>query len=335
MFSAHSLLTDRLKDFQGLAQRNGTLGEDSGDGTPLANSTTQSTSISTKLLGKATTQLESEKSSIPAKSAFMKEFFEKVNEINSLISKGKSNVKQMGIVLEKALQATTQEKQREVSDELQNLVDSTNLEVKTVKDRLEDLRKETAAAEAQNSDSGHGKAREIRENMQNQLTKKHRQLILDFQQAQQGFKDALQAQQVREMRLLRPDLSEPEVRKRIDEGETSSVLVAQQIAGTHALLLDEINRIKEKHQDILRLERSMADLHQMFQEVAVLVDQQGEMLDAIEVHVHTAKNYTKKAEEQLQKARKAQHKASRWMCCLAGIMLIILLAILSSVILAQ
>jgi len=333
MVAADSLLTDRLAEFQSEARKQNTLGEDGADTTPVENSSTQATTYTTKLLGKSTTPFLSDKSGAPSKGAFMKDFFDKVSEINSLISKGKSNVKQMGGVLEKALQATTSEKQKEVSDELQDIVDSTNKELRLVKDKLEELRSETAAADEQNLDSGQGKAREIRENMQNQLTKKHRQLMLDFQQAQQAFKDALQAQQFREMRLLCPNLSEEEVAQKMIAGETSSVLVAQQIAGTHALLLDEVNRIKEKHQDILRLERSMADLHQMFQEIAVLVDQQGEMLDAIEVHVHTAKNYTKKAEENLQKARKAQHKAGRWMCCLAAVMLVVLLAIAGPLIL--
>merc|ERR1719440_2674977 len=73
----------------------------------------------------------------------------------------------------------------------------------------------------------------------------------------------------------------------------------------------------------------------MFQEMAVLVDSQGEMLDAIEVHVHKAKVATAKAEENLITTRKAQHKGQRWMCCLAAIMLVILLSILFPVIISS
>lgn len=327
---AQSLQTDRLLEFQREARKRGNLGADGdGDVTPSVTNEKTNYSVKTKLnpVGKATTQ-----ETAPAKGAFMKEFFDQVNEINSLISNGKANVKQINTVMEKALQATTQEKQREVSGELNALVEETNKEVKAVKEKLEDL--EEQLNKEKNSAGGQGKTREIRVNMQNQLLKKHQALVRDFQQAQQAFKEALQAQQVREMRLLMPGLSESEVKQRVEAGETSAVLVAQQIAGTHALLLDELDAIKSKHQDILRLERGVADCHQMMQEIALLVDQQGEMLDSIEINVHNAKNYVKKAESQLINARKAQSKGQRWMCCLAAVMLIILLAILSSVIMA-
>merc|ERR1719436_1856353 len=125
-----------------------------------------------------------------------------------------------------------------------------------------------------------------------------------------------------------PDATEQERTEMIDRGETTSLVVAQKMAGAHALLLDEVQRIREKHQDIQRLEASIADLAQMFQEMAVLVESQGEMLDAIELHVHKTKGYTAKAEQQLIQTRKTQHNTQKWMCCLTFVLLVIILAIL-------
>jgi syntaxin 1B/2/3 len=270
------------------------------------------------------------------KGNFMKDFFEKVNEINAILSKGKGNVKEMGEVLEEALQATTQERQRAASDKIAELVEDTNKQVHDVKRELEDMKQKTDEQEKLENQTGEkAKTREIRNNMQNQLARKQCQLLSDFQQAQMAFKDAVQQQQARELHMVLPELSESEVRQKVQSGETATLLVAQQMAGTHHELIDEINRIKEKHQDILRLERSMADLTQMMKEMAILVDQQGEMLDSIEVNVHQAKNYTAKAEEALIQTRKYQHSANRWMCCLAAVMLILLMAILLPVILGN
>merc|ERR1719253_1938441 len=111
----------------------------------------------------------------------------------------------------------------------------------------------------------------------------------------------------------------------INNGETASLLVQRKMAGAHAMLIDEVNRIRDKHQDILRLERSIADLAQMFQDQAALVEAQGEMLDAIEMHVHKAKGYTEKAEKELVKTRKAQHSGQKWMCCLMIVIVLLLL----------
>lgn len=44
--------------------------------------------------------------------------------------------------------------------------------------------------------------------------------------------------------------------------------------------------VSNKYQDVLRLEASVAELAQMFQDFALIVEQQGELLDQIEHQVH-------------------------------------------------
>merc|ERR1712039_1128520 len=195
----------------------------------------------------------------------------------------------------------------------------------SVKQGLEQLKAKSDEAEKIQPNSAEGK---IRKNMQQAMAKKHQQLLYDFQKAQMDCKQALEKRQEKELQLLMPDTSEEERAEMIAEGQTTSLLVAQKMAGAHAHILDEVDRIREKHQDILRLERSIADLAQMFQEMAILVESQGEMLDAIEVHVHTTKGYTAKAEQQLITTRKTQHNTQKCMCCLTFLLLIIILAIL-------
>ena len=47
-------------------------------------------------------------------------------------------------------------------------------------------------------------------------------------------------------------------------------------------------RIEDKYQDIKALEQSVAELHQMFLDFALLVDRQGEALNNIELQVRQA-----------------------------------------------
>jgi len=103
------------------------------------------------------------------------------------------------------------------------------------------------------------------------LAQKLQLLLRDFQQAQMECKKALQDRQFRELHLACPEATDDEVHEMLQAGETASMLVTRKMAGTHALLLEEVQRIQEKHQDILRLERSVADLNQLFKEAAILV----------------------------------------------------------------
>eukprot|EP00913_Durusdinium_trenchii_P033249 g31126.t1 len=265
----------------------------------------------------------------------MREFFTAVRELQGLLDKGRSNVKEMGVILEEALQATTQEREAEVSENLNKLVEETNQQVADVKRGLEllKLRSEEEAAKQPNSAQI-----KIRTNMQQAMAKKHQQLLMDFQKAQMNFKRTLEKRQLREMQILMPEeaetftkATEEQRQEMISDGQTAALMVAKKMAGTHALLLDEVRRIQDKHKDIVRLEQSIADLAQMFEEMAVLVDAQGEMLDAIEVHVNNTKGYTAKAEQELIKTRKLMLQGRKWMCCLSIVILIVLLIILGPI----
>jgi len=310
-FSSEALVTDRLGEFQRLARERNALP------TP----------------GMAAAASSKDLAADAAKNGnkgFMREFFECVNRIQGVLNRGRANIKAMGEVLDEALQATTQDRQREISNRLQDLVQDTNAVISAVKNDLEQLKARSDKEDAKKPQSAEGR---IRSNMQQAMAKKHHQLLLDFQKAQVDYKNALEQRQRKELEILMPNTTEDERQRMIEDGESTSLLVAKKMAGAHAMLLDEVQRIRDKHQDILRLEASIADLAQMFQEMAVLVEAQGEMLDAIELNVSKTKGYTAKAEKQLVTARKEQHKGQRMMCCLTVTLLIVVIIILGPILL--
>ena len=50
-------------------------------------------------------------------------------------------------------------------------------------------------------------------------------------------------------------------------------------------VLDTLAEINERHEAVKELEKSLMELHQVFLDLAVLVEAQGEMLDNIEQQV--------------------------------------------------
>ena len=57
------------------------------------------------------------------------------------------------------------------------------------------------------------------------------------------------------------------------------------LAPPHAQVMDTLAEIQERHEAVKELEKSLLDLHQIFLDMAVLVEAQGEMLDNIEAQV--------------------------------------------------
>ena len=62
------------------------------------------------------------------------------------------------------------------------------------------------------------------------------------------------------------------------------------------------NKVAGKYQDVLALEQSVAELHQMFLDFALLTEQQGELIDQIEFNVKSAADYVEEANESVYHA---------------------------------
>lgn len=75
------------------------------------------------------------------------------------------------------------------------------------------------------------------------------------------------------------------------------------------------------------LEQKLLELHQIFLDMAVLVEAQGEMLDNIEAQVSKAADHVEAATTVLAKAKSLQKNKRKWLI-IAIIMLLIIICII-------
>jgi syntaxin 1A len=259
-----------------------------------------------------------------AKGGFMRDFFEAVGEVQTTLRQGRKALEAMGSLHDDLLQATTRDGLNAISEKIAGASEDVLSQAARSKQQLEALKEASSAQEELRPDSAECK---IRVNMQLSMVKKHQQLLSDFQRMQMDLKRILERREAQDLRMLCPEASEAQVQQMIQDGATSSQVFMTKVAGSHAMLYDELARLRDKHQDILRLEKSIKELAELFQETALLVDTQGEMLDSIEVHVQNAKEYTQKGEQELITARKAQSSTAKWQCRLTAFMLVVILII--------
>ena len=90
-------------------------------------------------------------------------------------------------------------------------------------------------------------------------------------------------------------------------------------------ILDTINEIQERHDAVKELEKNLQELHQVFLDMAVLVQAQGEQLDDIESHVARAHSFVRTGADHLVTARKHQKNTRKWTCYAIIILLVIIL----------
>lgn len=91
----------------------------------------------------------------------------------------------------------------------------------------------------------------------------------------------------------------------------------------------DIQRSKERHEAVMDIQRSLTKLHQVFLDMAVLVETQEEKMDDIEENVANAGNFISGGTNSLYYANQTRKKRS-WVCSVWAVGLIILLVCLIS-----
>jgi t-SNARE complex subunit (syntaxin) len=82
--------------------------------------------------------------------------------------------------------------------------------------------------------------------------------------------------------------------------------------------------VADKYQDVLTLEASVNELHQMFLDFALLTEKQGELLDQIEHQVKEASEFVDQGNVEMVEAIELQISIRKKQCCILIIVLVIL-----------
>ncbi|KAK4767006.1 hypothetical protein SAY86_014757 [Trapa natans] len=113
----------------------------------------------------------------------------------------------------------------------------------------------------------------------------------------------------------------------ISSGESETFLqkaIQQQGRGQ---IINTIQEIQERHDAVKDIEKNLKDLHQVFLDMAVMVQSQEEQLDDIERQVTRAHSFVQQGTQSLQEARTYQKSSRRCMFYGVIILLLIILAV--------
>jgi len=82
--------------------------------------------------------------------------------------------------------------------------------------------------------------------------------------------------------------------------------------------------VADKYQDVLTLEASVQELHQMFLDFALLTEQQGDLLDQIEHQVKAASEYIDDGNKDMVQAIEYQKSIRKKQCCIIITVLVVI-----------
>jgi len=257
----------------------------------------------------------------------MQHFFEDVDLIKSDIACIRNATKQIEKIDEEAMMATTSDMEKELSQKLTPLVMDTNKKAKNAKTMLSQLKEENEKMKKE----GKCKPSElrIRGNLCSTLTRKFIDEMKNYQKAQQTYKTDIKEKVSRQVQIVKPDATQEEIETVLKSENGRDQLYKEKIlTGVADPIKNAYANVADKYQDVLTLEASVAELHQMFLDFALLTEQQGEMLDQIEYQVKSAGDYIDDGNIDIQSAIKYQRSIRKKQCCIIIIVLAILVILL-------
>lgn len=253
---------------------------------------------------------------------FMTGFFEQVADIKRIMEQIRANIKALEDGQSKAL--TDVYGGAEYKAEIEQLTDETNALATKIRNSLTQLDTELKTMLQRDPSCEQTSDYKIRRNMHATLTKKFMQLMQDYQDTQTKYKNKYQETVKRQYKIVKPDATEEEV-DNVLQGGGDQIFTEHMLASRNAQARAALEDVQEKHKDIQRLESSIQELHQLFVDLSVLVESQGELLDQIEYSVSQSLSYTKTGVGELEKANEYAAKSRKKMCMIIVFLLVVFL----------
>uniref|UniRef100_A0A8C7FWB9 Syntaxin-3 n=1 Tax=Oncorhynchus kisutch TaxID=8019 RepID=A0A8C7FWB9_ONCKI len=241
--------------------------------------------------------------------AFMDDFFAQIEEIRSSIDKIDESVAQAKKLYSTILSAPTSE--QKTQDDLEAVTNDIKKAAGTARNKLKSIEKqlETNTEERSSADM------RIRKSQHAILAKKFVEVMTKYNEAQTDFRDKSKGRIARQLEISESDASR---RDKIPGITRARVFVPGQIMES-GISKQALNEIEARHKDIVRLESSIKELHDMFVDIAMLVENQGGMIDKIESNMDQSVGFVERAVADTKKAAKFQQEARRKqmmiMCC--------------------
>ncbi|KAH9270949.1 hypothetical protein BASA83_006905 [Batrachochytrium salamandrivorans] len=256
----------------------------------------------------------------------MQEFFEELALVKDNIALVRSSIDEIKSIHDKALNNVISEQQNaQIAKELDATMDKTNRVSGEIRNKLKDtlylnqilfwekktLMQKTSLSRKKDPSSNDVK---IRISQHGVLTRNFLEVMMEYKKTQETYQDKYKDRMHRQCLVVKPNATNQEIEQMMD-GEKSQMFAKQIVnTGQRQEARKALEDIQSKHKDVVKIEKSILELQQLFIDMAVLVASQGEIIDQIAVHIDNAANDTEQGTQSLAQATKLQKKSRKKMC---------------------
>ncbi|NXI47587.1 STX2 protein, partial [Galbula dea] len=261
---------------------------------------------------------------IVEKDHFMDEFFQQVEELRNNIAKIAQNVeevkKQHSIILSAPNpEGRTKEELEELNEEIKKIANRVRARLKAIEQTFD---------QSENANRTSVDLR-IRKTQHSVLAHKFVEVMTEYNETQTLFRERSKGRIQRQLEITGKTTTDEELEEMLESGNPS-IFTSDVCISNSQITRQALNEIESRHKDIMKLESSIRELHEMFMDMAMFVETQGEMINNIEKNVMNASDYVEHAKEETKKAVKYQSKARKkmWIIITVSVVLIAIIGLI-------
>ncbi|GMJ04552.1 syntaxin of plants 131 [Hibiscus trionum] len=262
----------------------------------------------------------------------MEAFNKQIQEVEKQVEKLSGLLKKLKDANEESKSVTKASAMKAMKKRMEKDIDEVGKIARNVKARLEAINKDNLANRKKPGCEKGTSIDRSRTNVTNAVATRFKDLMMEFQTLRQTIQD--EYREIIERRLItvtgtRPD--EQTIDRLIETGNSEQIFqkaIQQQGRGQ---IITTVEEIQERHDAVIEIEKKLLDLQQIYLDISVLVEAQGEILDNIESQVSTAVSNVQSGTVALQNAKKRRKSTRKWMCFAILILLIIVAIIVVGV----
>ncbi|NIG59275.1 syntaxin-1A [Pontoporia blainvillei] len=235
---------------------------------------------------------------------FMDEFFEQVEEIRSFIDKISENVEEVKRKHSAILASPNPDEK--TKEELEELMSDIKKTANKVRSKLKSIEQSIEQEEGLSRSSADLR---IRKTQHSTLSRKFVEVMSEYNATQTDYRERCKGRIQRQLEITGRTTTSEELEDMLESGNPA--IFASGIIMDSSISKQALSEIETRHSEIIKLENSIRELHDMFMDMAMLVESQGEMIDRIEYNVEHSVDYVERAVSDTKKAVKYQSKARR------------------------
>ncbi|KAH8670982.1 putative syntaxin-like protein psy1 [Xylariales sp. PMI_506] len=245
------------------------------------------------------------------------DFLQRVSVLRDQISAFTGNVQAIASLHQRALAETDGGL---AAQQLDALVTETQGLIQGIRDQLKFL-----ATDASRTTDG---SKNLKDQQVGTIKNNFERELRNYQTEESTYRGRYRDQIARQYRIVNPDASEEEVRQAAEadwgnEGVFQTALRTNRTGQATSVL----GNVRARHNELQRIEQTLIELASMFQDLAVLVEQQEVAVQAAETNAENTTKWTEEGNAHVGKGIKSARNARKWKWWCLFIVVLIIIAI--------